>query len=242
MKEVTYTVSENERMTADVFRLRLAGDSSAVTAPGQFLELRLPGFFLRRPISVCDWEEGSVTLLCKAVGGGTDWLSHCALGQQIDALAGLGNGFDPAACGEHPLLVGGGIGIAPLYGLARRLLAAGKRPMAALGFPSAGESFYEAEFRALGLETHIATADGSRGAHGFVTDALPEGWDSFCACGPLPMLQSLCRATEKPGFLSLEARMGCGFGACMGCTVETAFGPRRVCREGPVFRREELSW
>ena len=242
MTEVTYTVLENAPLTAGVYRLRLGGDTAAITAPGQFLELRLPGFFLRRPLSVSDWEDGGVTILYKVVGGGTDWLSHAESGQKLDALTGLGNGFDVAACGQTPLVAGGGIGIAPLYGLAKRLRAAGKTPIAVLGFNTAAERFYEKEFEALGVETIVATADGSYGVRGFVTDALPERYDGFCACGPLPMLRALCAAAEGPGFLSLEARMGCGFGACMGCTVETTAGPKRVCREGPVFRREELTW
>ena len=242
MKEVCYTVLENAALTDGVYRLRLGGGTDAITAPGQFLELRLPGFYLRRPLSVCDWDEGSVTILYKVVGNGTDWLSKCGAGQRIDALCGLGNGFDVAACGERTLVIGGGIGVPPMYGLAKRLLAAGKTPVAILGFNTAAERFYEAEFRALGVETIVATADGSYGVRGFVTVALPERYDGFWACGPLPMLRALCRASDKPGFLSLEARMGCGFGACMGCTIETTAGAKRVCREGPVFRKEELLW
>ena len=242
MKEVIYTVAENTPLTADVYRMRLTGDTSAITAPGQFLELRLPGFFLRRPLSICDWDGNGVTLLYKVVGGGTDWLRRCAAGQPIDALSGLGNGFDVAACGSVTTLAGGGIGIAPLYGLARRLLAAGKTPVAVLGYNTVAEMFWHEEFRALGIGVTVATADGSRGVHGFVTDALPETYDTLCACGPTPMLKALSGVTDRPGFFSLEARMGCGFGACMGCTIETTEGPQRVCREGPVFRKEALIW
>ena len=242
MKEVTYTVAENTPLTADVWRMRLAGDTAAITAPGQFLELRLPGFFLRRPLSICDWDEEGVTLLYKVVGGGTDWLRRCGAGQEIDALSGLGNGFDITACGPVTALVGGGIGIAPLYGLARRLLAAGKPPVAVLGYRSAAEMFWQEEFRALGIQVVVATEDGSCGVHGFVTDALQEAYDTLCACGPTPMLKALAKVTTGPAFFSLEARMGCGFGACMGCTIETTEGPKRVCREGPVFRKEELVW
>lgn len=242
MKDVCYEIMENAPLAQGVYRLRLAGDTSAITAPGQFLELQLPGFFLRRPLSVCDWEEGSVTILYKVVGHGTDWLSSCAPGQTLQALSGLGNGFDVARCGAQPLLIGGGIGVPPMYGLARRLLACGKTPKVVLGFNTAAEIIYEAQFRALGLETIVATADASAGVRGFVTDALPEAFDVFCACGPLPMLRALCARTEKPGFLSLEARMGCGFGACVGCTIETRSGAKRVCREGPVFAKEELLW
>ena len=242
MKEAFYTVAENAPIAPGVYRLRLLGDTTAITAPGQFLELKLPGFFLRRPLSVCDWDEGSVTILYKVVGSGTDWLSRCAAGDVLSALSGLGNGFDPAACKDVTLVIGGGIGVPPMYGLAKRLLAAGKTPVAILGFNTASERFYDDAFRALGVQTIVATADGSLGVRGFVTDALPERYDGFCACGPLPMLRALCAASDKPGFLSLEARMGCGFGACMGCTIETVNGPRRVCKEGPVFRKEELVW
>ena len=242
MKEIFYTVAENVPIAPGVYRLRLLGDTTAITAPGQFLELKLPGFFLRRPLSVCDWDEGSVTILYKVVGSGTDWLSRCAAGDVLSALSGLGNSFDPAACKEVTLVIGGGIGVPPMYGLAKRLLAAGKTPVAILGFNTASERFYDDAFRALGVQTIVATADGSLGVRGFVTDALPERYDGFCACGPLPMLRALCAASDKPGFLSLEARMGCGFGACMGCTIETVNGPRRVCKEGPVFRKEELVW
>ena len=242
MREVTYTVAENTPLTADVWRMRLVGDTTAITAPGQFLELQLPGFFLRRPLSICDWDEEGVTLLYKVVGGGTDWLRRCGAGQEIDALSGLGNGFDITACGPVTALVGGGIGIAPLYGLARRLLAAGKPPVVVLGYRSAAEMFWQEEFRALGIQVVVATEDGSCGVHGFVTDALQEAYDTLCACGPTPMLKALAKVTTGPGFFSLEARMGCGFGACMGCTIETTEGPKRVCREGPVFRKEELVW
>ena len=242
MNEVTYTIAENAPIASGVFRLKLEGDTSAITAPGQFLELKLPGFFLRRPISVCDWDETGVTLLYKVVGGGTDALSRCASGQRLAALSGLGNGFAASDCGKTTLLCGGGIGTAPLFGLARRLLDAGTTSVALLGFNTSADVFYEQEFRSLGIKTVIATADGSCGTRGFVTDALPERFDTVCACGPMPMLKALCAKTDRPGQFSLEARMGCGFGACMGCTINTANGPRRVCREGPVFRREELLW
>ena len=242
MKQTTLIVTENTRLADGIYRLRLAGDTSAITAPGQFVNLKLSGFFLRRPISVCDWENGELTLIYKVLGHGTEAMTGMAVGTELDVLTGLGNGFDVAACGETTLLIGGGIGVPPMYGLARRLLAAGKTPIAILGFNTAQERFYEEEFRALGVQTVVTTADGSYGVRGFVTDALPEVYDTFCACGPLPMLRALCRAADKPGFLSLEARMGCGFGACMGCTIETLNGPKRVCREGPVFRKEELLW
>jgi len=243
MNEIVYELTKNRPLTADVFELTLAGDTSPITAPGQFLELKLPGLYLRRPISVCDWRENRVTLVVRAVGAGTALLQKMAPGGTLPALAGLGNGYALSACGSRPLLVGGGAGVPPLYGLCRRLLLSGRRPAVVLGFNTGAECFYEDEFRALGVPVTVTTADGSRGARGFVTDALAGlGFTDFCACGPEPMFRALLRATDKPGQLSLEARMGCGFGACMGCTVETAGGPRRVCRDGPVFRREELLW
>ena len=191
LKEIRCTVLENTALTDAVCRLRLGGDLRAVTVPGQFLELKLPGFYLRRPLSVCDWDAESAVILYKVVGRGTDWLSRCRPGQKLDVLSGLGNGFDVAACGKRTLVIGGGIGVPPMYGLAKCLLAAGKTPVAILGFNTASERFYEAEFRALGVETITATADGSYGVRGFVTDALPERFDTFCACGPLPMLRAL---------------------------------------------------
>lgn len=242
MKEVLYTVAENILLAPGVFRMRISGDTSAITLPGQFLELKLPGFYLRRPISVCDWDEEGAVIIYRVVGGGTDWLSHCAPGDSLMALSGLGNGFNVAACGEKTLVIGGGIGIPPMYGLAKRMLAAGKTPIAVLGFNTAEEIFYNDAFQKLGVRTIVATVDGSCGVRGLVTEVLPQEYDCFCACGPLQMLRALCAAADKPGYLSMEARMGCGFGACMGCTIETVNGPRRVCREGPVFRKEELVW
>lgn len=242
MKEVTYTVAENTPLTTDVYRMRLTGDTAAITAPGQFLELRLPGFFLRRPLSICDWDGSGVTLLYKVVGGGTDWLRRCAAGQPIDALTGLGNGFDTAACGPITALAGGGIGIAPLYGLARRLLAAEKTPVAVLGYRSAAEMFWQEEFRALGIQVIVATEDGSCGVQGFVTDALPEDASYFYACGPEPMLRAVWDKTDIDGQLSFESRMGCGFGACMGCSCQTKYGAKRICRDGPVLTKGEILW
>ncbi len=242
MLEAKFTVLENRELAPNVYRLRLGGNTSAITAPGQFLELRIPGFFLRRPLSVCDWDLDTITILYRVAGGGTSALSMMQPGQEIDALTGLGNGFDLASCGEKTLVIGGGIGVPPMYGLTKRLLGAGKTPVAILGFNRADEIFYRAEFEALGVKTIVATTDGSCGVKGFVTDAMPAEFDTFCACGSMPMLRALCEKTAKPGFLSLEARMGCGFGACMGCTIATKNGPKRVCKEGPVFRKEEIVW
>ena len=242
MQQRVFTIAENAPVARDTYRLQLTGDTAAITAPGQFVDIRLAGRFLRRPVSVCSWSDGALTLYYKVAGAGTAQLSTLAPGTELDLLVGLGNGFDVATRGETTLLAGGGIGVAPLFGLSKRLLAAGKTPVAVLGFNTAEDVFYENEFKALGVQTVIATADGSRGTRGFVTDALPERFDTVCACGPMPMLKALCAKTDKPGQISLEARMGCGFGACMGCTIDTVNGPKRVCREGPVFGREEIKW
>ncbi|MBD5133830.1 MAG: dihydroorotate dehydrogenase electron transfer subunit [Clostridiales bacterium] len=242
MKQGLYTLRRSRPLAPGVWELRLAGDTSSITAPGQFVNIRVDGCFLRRPISVCHWDGEGLTLVFKTVGKGTAELASMPAGTRLDLLCGLGNGFDLSRCGERTLLAGGGLGAAPLYGLAKALLAAGKTPVAALGFNRKEEIFYEEEFRALGLDTVIATVDGSAGVKGFVTAALPEQYDVFCACGPLPMLKAVCAASPAPGFVSLEERMGCGFGACMGCSCQTKTGSKRVCREGPVFAKEELLW
>ena len=242
MQQRVFTIAENAPVARDTYRLQLTGDTAAITAPGQFVDIRLAGRFLRRPVSVCSWSDGALTLYYKVAGAGTAQLSTLVPGTELDLLVGLGNGFDVATRGETTLLAGGGIGVAPLFGLSKRLLAAGKTPVAVLGFNTAEDVFYENEFKALGVQTVIATADGSRGTRGFVIDALPERFDTVCACGPMPMLKALCAKTDKPGQISLEARMGCGFGACMGCTIDTVNGPKRVCREGPVFGRDEIKW
>ena len=242
MKQGIYTLRQSKALTRDVWQWRLEGDTTPLTAPGQFVNVRVEGSFLRRPISVCDWDREGLTLVFKVVGGGTRTMAQLKEGERVDLLCGLGNGFDLARCGQRPLLLGGGLGAAPLYGLAKALKAAGKPPAVVLGFNKRDEIFYEEEFRALGGETAIATLDGSAGTKGFVTDALPEDRDVFCACGPLPMLKAVCNALSIPGFVSLEERMGCGFGACVGCSIETRAGSRRVCRDGPVFEKGELLW
>ncbi|MBQ4166858.1 MAG: dihydroorotate dehydrogenase electron transfer subunit [Clostridia bacterium] len=210
--------------------------------PGQFVEIALPGRFLRRPISVCGARGGELTLIYKVVGHGTEQMSALEEGSRLDVLTGLGSGYRLERAGNAPLLVGGGVGVPPLYGLAKELINKGKTVSVVLGFNTADEIFYEDEFRALGCAVTVTTADGSYGVSGFVTDALPENASYFYACGPLPMLKALCKKTDIPGEVSLEERMGCGFGACMGCSVMTASGAKRVCREGPVFAREELLW
>lgn len=242
MKQVLYTVASNRPLTADVWEMKLLGDTSPITAPGQFINIRLEGLFLRRPISVCDWDRQGLTIVYKVVGKGTAALRSMSPGQELDALSGLGNGFDVGKCGSRTLVIGGGVGTPPMYGLAKALRSAGKTPVAVLGFNTKREIFYEERFRDLGVETVVTTADGSYGVKGFVTDAMPEGCDYFCACGPEPMLKAVCAAAGTSGQLSFEERMGCGFGACMGCSCQTIHGSKRICKDGPVLEKEEILW
>ena len=244
MNKGIFTVISNEQLIPGVHRLRLRGDTSGVTAPGQFADVLIPGCFLRRPFSVCGAEDGVLPLCVRNSGRGTALLTASAPGTELDILTGLGNGFDLADAGERPLLLGGGTGFPPLHPLCAALLALGAHPMAVLGCPSAGSAPYLDEFRALGVEPLVYTLDGSLGETGLPTQALHSlDYTSVYACGPLPMLSAIDRESESPHVqLSLEARMGCGFGACMGCTVQTISGPRRVCKDGPVFRKGEIIW
>ena len=242
-KQGTYRILANEPLTDSVWRMRLAGDTRWITAPGQFVAVALEGRFLRRPISVCDCDPEGLTLIYKVVGEGTAQMARLQPGQTLDLLTGLGNGFATDTGARHPLLVGGGVGVPPLYLLARRLRAEGRAVQVVLGFNTASEVFYEEEFRALGCSVAVATADGSYGIGGFVTAALDRcAFDYFYACGPAPMLRALCEATECDGQLSFEERMGCGFGACMGCSCRTKYGAKRLCKEGPVLRKGEVLW
>lgn len=245
MKQSVFTLEHTLQRTRDVWELRLAGDASAITAPGQFVNIALPGKFLRRPISVCDWTDETITLLVKEAGEGTRALVRMAPGTELDVLSGLGNGFCLSQAGENAVLVGGGIGIAPLAGLARRMLEAGQNPVVVLGFRSAEDAFYQELFAARGMDLRIATEDGSLGAKGFVTDVLRtfENDVYVLACGPTPMLRSVHGLPNVTGGqFSFEARMACGFGACVGCSIPTASGPRRVCKDGPIFQKEEIVW
>ena len=243
MKQGMYIITENISLTKDVWRMVLSGDTSAMTAPGQFIEITLPGFFLRRPISVCDYDENSITIIYKVVGRGTDAMTKLKAGDELDILTGLGNGFDPSKAGDAPLLVGGGVGVPPLYHLAKKLLASGKKVSVILGFNKADEIFYAEEFKALGANVTVTTVDGSVGVKGFVTNALPDSISFVYTCGPMPMLKALYKATgEVSGEYSLEERMGCGFGACMGCSIMTKEGAKRVCKDGPIFQKEVLTW
>lgn len=245
MKQSLFTMEHARQLTDDTYELVLSGDTSAITAPGQFVNIELPGRFLRRPISICTWTDSALLLLVRVVGGGTHDLVRCVPGEELDVLSGLGNGFDLTKAGDHPILLGGGIGIAPLYGLAQRMLSAGMIPTVALGFRSGKDAFYLDEFAALGCRLLVATEDGSMGTRGFVTDLaknVPE-CDYAFVCGPTPMLKAVHGLAQlRGGQFSFEARMGCGFGACVGCTVETANGPKRVCKDGPILYKEEIVW
>lgn len=241
MKQVIFEIESNEALTREVYRMVLSGDTSAITAPGQFVEIALPGNFLRRPISVNDWSENSLTLIYKVVGSGTEQMANLPAGTKLDLLTGLGNGYDTSRSGETPVLVGGGVGVPPLYGLCKALLAEGKKPSVVLGFNKESEIFLKESFEALGVPAYIATADGSRGTKGFVTDVLKNmDYSYFYSCGPMPMFRAMEAVVTTSGQYSFEERMGCGFGACMGCSIQTKSGAKRVCKDGPVFRREEV--
>lgn len=244
MKQGLFTVTENACLAKDIWRMRLRGDTSAVTAPGQFVNLKLEGFFLRRPISVCDVEGNVLTLIYKPLGQGTRLMTSFLPGKELDGLSGLGNGFDPALSGEKPLLVGGGVGIPPLYLLCRRLAQRGVQPAVILGFNTREEVFLEAEFRALGASVTALTADGSYGKKGLVTDGIraSSGYTYLYTCGPEAMLKAVYQVCDSSGQFSFEERMGCGFGACMGCTCKTKYGNKRICKDGPVLTKEEILW
>ncbi len=244
-KKGLYEIKANEPLTADVHRMILEGDTQWIDRPGQFVNIELDGFYLHRPISICDYDDRTITLIYKVVGSGTEVMSRMTAGAKLDLLTGLGNGFDPAVECRRPLLVGGGVGVPPLYRLAKELSARGREVTVALGFNTAAEIFYEDEFRTLGAKVFVSTADGSKGTKGFVTDAIRENaveFDYFYACGPMPMLRALCECCEQNGELSFEERMGCGFGACMGCSCKTLAGNKRICKDGPVMKREEIIW
>lgn len=244
-KKDIYRVISNLPLTKDVYRMVLEGDTKWITRPGQFVNIELEGLYLRRPISISDWDERTITIIYKVVGRGTSLMSNMAEGVKLDLLTGLGNGFDTSVESERPLLVGGGVGVPPLYRLAKDLLAQGKKVSVVLGFNTSSEIFYADEFKALGVDLYISTVDGSQGVKGFVTDATREAaieFDYFYSCGPLPMLKALCGCCEVSGELSFEERMGCGFGACMGCSCKTLAGNKRICKDGPVMKREEIIW
>jgi dihydroorotate dehydrogenase electron transfer subunit len=242
MKQSRFIITENTAIAKNVFRMKLKGDTSAFTAPGQFLNIAIEGLYLRRPISLCDKTDEEITIIYKVVGKGTEAMSKMPCEKELDILTGLGNGYDLSLCGDAPLLIGGGIGVPPMYYLAKKLREMGKDVSVILGFKTKDEVFYEEEFKALGCGVNVTTEDGSHGVKGFVTDALPEKYSYFYTCGPEPMLKALYRATATSGQFSFEERMGCGFGACMGCTCETITGYKRICKDGPVLKKEEILW
>ena len=223
--------------------MKLSGDVSEITSPGQFVNIKLEGLYLRRPISVCDCENGVLTLIYKVVGKGTEQMAKMTAGEELDVLTGLGNGYNTALSGDKPVLLGGGVGVPPLYMLAKKLIAEGKKVSVVLGFNTKEEIFCEEDFKALGADVSVATADGSYGVKGFVTDALKDiDYTYFYTCGPEPMLKALYKVTATSGQFSFEERMGCGFGACMGCSCKTITGYKRICKDGPVLEKEEILW
>ncbi len=241
-KQNNYQILSNVALTNDVYKMVLSGDTRYITAPGQFINIRLEGKFLRRPISVCDYNDKSITIIYKVVGEGTEQLSKLESGEVLDVLTGLGNGYDITKS-TKPLLIGGGVGVPPMYNLAKTLIADGQKPTVVLGFNTKSEIFYEDEFKALGCNTLVTTVDGSCGIKGFVTDAMTDlDYDYFYTCGPLPMFKAVYNATSTSGQFSFEERMGCGFGACMGCSCKTKYGIKRICKDGPVLVKEEIIW
>lgn len=241
-KQGIYKVLYNFELAPKVFRMVLEGDTSALIAPGQFVNVKLEGKFLRRPISVCDYDDKTITIIYKVVGSGTEQMSKMAQGETLDLLVGLGNGFNPEKSGENPLLIGGGVGIPPLYNLCKELIKAGSKPTVILGFNTKSEVFYEDAFKVLGAEVKVTTVDGSYGIKGFVTDAMDMPYSYFFTCGPMPMFKAIEAKATTSGQYSFEERMGCGFGACMGCSCKTKYGNKRICKDGPVLYREEIIW
>lgn len=240
-KQDIYKIIENKALTKDVYKMILEGDTQYITAPGQFINLMLEGKYLRRPISVCDYDDKTITIIYKVVGEGTEQMSEMTAGMKIDCLTGLGNGYD-ISHSQKPLVIGGGVGVPPMYNLVKCLIADGQKPVVILGFNTESEIFYEEEFKALGADVIITTVDGSYGVKGFVTDAFPQDYDYFYTCGPMPMFRAIENTAKTSGQFSFEERMGCGFGACMGCSCKTKYGSKRICKDGPVLVREEIVW
>ena len=243
MKQSIFTIESNERIAKDIMLMKLSGDTNDITAPGQFVNIKLDGMFLRRPISVCDYDIDSLTLIYKVVGEGTELMSTYTEGKTLDILTGLGNGYDCSLSGDRPLLIGGGVGVPPMYNLCKMLTQQGKKVSVILGFNSKDDVFYESEFKALGADVYVTTVDGSYGIKGFVTDAFDNiDYSYFYTCGPLPMFKAVYNSTTTSGQFSFEERMGCGFGACMGCSCKTKYGNKRICKDGPVLVKEEIIW
>lgn len=243
MKQSIFEVKANTKIAENTYKMALGGDCSGITASGQFVNIKLDGFFLRRPISVCDYNDNELTLIYKVVGKGTEYMAELGAGEKLDILTGLGNGYDLSKSGNEPVLIGGGAGVPPMYNLCRKLVVESKKPQVILGFNKVNEVFFENEFKALGAEVTVTTADGSYGMKGFVTDALKNmKYTYIYSCGPEPMLKAIYNTAETSGQLSFEERMGCGFGACMGCSCATKYGNKRICKDGPVLEMEEIIW
>ena len=243
MNNVIYTIKSNEKLTENVYKMVFEGDTSAVTASGQFINIKIDSLYLRRPISIFDCKENELTIIYKVVGTGTEIMSKMPVGTKLDVLVGLGNGFDTSVSGDSPVVIGGGVGVPPMYYLAKKLIAEGKIVTAILGFNKADEVFGKEDFEAIGCRTIVTTVDGSMGVKGFVTDALKDiDYSYFFTCGPEPMLKAVYNASETSGQFSFEERMGCGFGACMGCSCKTKYGNKRICKDGPVLVKEEIIW
>lgn len=243
MKQSLFEILSNENIANDIYKMVIKGDTSAITAPGQFINIKIDGFFLRRPISVCDYNSENVTIIYKVVGSGTEVMANMKIGEKLDILSGLGNGFDTSKSGKTPVLIGGGVGVPPMYNLCKVLINEGKNVKVILGFNSADDVFYENEFKALGADVYVATADGSYGTKGFVTDVLKDiDYSYFYTCGPIPMFKAIENIAKTSGQYSFEERMGCGFGACMGCSCKTKYKNIRICKDGPVLEREVIVW
>ncbi len=238
-----YEIKSNIKLTESIYEMVLIGDTSSITAPGQFINIKLDGMFLRRPISICDYDDSTITIIYKVVGVGTEVMSKMHSGEKLDVLCGLGNGFDTSKALDKPVLIGGGVGVPPMYNLCKKLIKEGKAVTVILGFNKKDEIFYENEFKKLGADVKVTTVDGSYGIKGFVTDALKDtDYSYFFTCGPMPMFKAIEATAATSGQYSFEERMGCGFGACMGCSCKTKYGNKRICKDGPVLTREEIIW
>lgn len=238
-----YKIKSNIKLTDSIFEMVLIGDTSSISAPGQFINIKLDGFYLRRPISICDYDNETIKIIYKVVGEGTEFMSNLNSGEKLDILCGLGNGFDTSKSLDKPVLIGGGVGVPPMYNLCKKLIEEGKKVTVILGFNKKEEIFYEDEFKKLGADVKVTTVDGSYGIKGFVTDALKDiDYSYFYTCGPMPMFKAIEGAAITSGQYSFEERMGCGFGACMGCSCKTKYGNKRICKDGPVLDREEIIW
>ena len=243
MTQGIYEILSNEKIALNVYKMILCGDTSAITASGQFVNLKLDGKFLRRPISICDYDDKTITIIYKVVGVGTEQMCEMSAGEKLDILVGLGNGYNLDKSGDRPLLLGGGVGVPPMYNLCKKLIEQGKKVSVVLGFNTKEEVFLEEDFKALGADVTVTTADGSYGVKGFVTDAMKEiDYTYFFTCGPMPMFKAIEATAVTSGQYSFEERMGCGFGACMGCSCKTKYGNKRICKDGPVLEREEIIW